>query len=391
MGSRLVKKQDVSKRKSIIKPRGRQQLHNVAKAFNTMMGGIGQFFAGTLSNIPMGTYPTINHTPQQIKNEEQRQIGKAMTYLSPSAYVTDLVTEGGLNPERGAETLSKKGEITKAAATVGDIVTLAKAPKLVKKATSKVRKEIGARQVAREINEGIDNAVLSTEPEQSIYQYTIPSTISPSTSATTYRTSALRYRDWIRGADGKPPIVSVNDPNAAFIELRSHPDGHATVKRKHLIDKKTGEDITFTFDKNEANRNNVIQLEFDDSHGQPVRTLTPEEVEYQINSGQQGNWKGTIIDEEFEKGNRRGLTFRNITPKQADQLIDFIDNNRGKDVYVHCLRGSSRSGAVDKFLQEYYGYSRPPGKLIKEASPEVYDTLVDAYKRKHGSGLNYYK
>ena len=88
-----------------------------------------------------------------------------MTYLSPSAYVTDLVTEGGLNPERGAETLSKKGEITKAAATVGDIVTLAKAPKLVKKATSKVRKEIGARQVAREINEGIDNAVLSTEPE----------------------------------------------------------------------------------------------------------------------------------------------------------------------------------------------------------------------------------
>ena len=377
--------------------------------------GFNKFITSGASTDFGQTSPFTFSSGSQRRNIHKRreQVGntvmeKAAPYISPSNHVASWF-HGSLDPRVGQHwwqqqdpriqlggvaldiaTLGKGPKVIKSAPKVID-KTLAKTPKLVKKATSKVRKEIRTRKVSKEINKGIDNTILSTKPKQSVYQYTIPNTISPSTSATTYRTSALGYRDWMRGTDEKPPIVTVDDPNAAFIELRSHPDGHATVKRRHLIDKKTGEDITFTFNKDEASRNNVIQLEFDDSHGQPIRTLSPEEVEYQINNGEIGNWKGTIIDEEFKKGNKRGLTFRNITPEQADQLIDFVDNNRGKDVYVHCLRGSSRSGAVDKFLQEYYGYSRPPGKLVKEASPEVYDTLVDAYKRKHGSGLNYYK
>lgn len=40
-------------------------------------------------------------------------------------------------------------------------------------------------------------------------------------------------------------------------------------------------------------------------------------------------------------------------------------------------------GAVDKFLEDFYGYTRPEGKNVNGASPEVYNALVEAYRRKH--------
>jgi len=80
---------------------------------------------------------------------------------------------------------------------------------------------------------------------------TKPKVIDVSDSKPTVnRTSAKGFREWIEGDPqrGVEPIASIDDPNSAFIELRSREDGHATVAKRHLTDN-NGRDITFTFDK----------------------------------------------------------------------------------------------------------------------------------------------
>lgn len=228
-------------------------------------------------------------------------------------------------------------------------------------------------RVAREINQSVKQNIKPIELEETIYSpYKTP---VYSTKPTVYRTSAKEYFNWMKGEN---PKASLEDPNTAFIELRSHPEGHATVATRHLTNA-NGRDITFTFD--ETPRNNLLQLEFDDSHGPNVLTLNSEQIKRNVEAG---NWKGSKIAEEVKNGTpRESITFRNMTPEQADQTIDFIEQNLGKNIYLHCLRGSSRSGAFDKFLENYYGYSRPVGKNVDTASPEVYQTLIDAYARKH--------
>lgn len=190
---------------------------------------------------------------------------------------------------------------------------------------------------------------------------------------TVYRMSAREFNDLAN--QGKISL----DNNIGVIELTSHPDGHATVKPRHLVDRQ-GNDITVTFRNN--NKDNLLVQRFDDSHGAPVRTFTPEEVKHLVEK--EGMWAGSPVAEQVKAGNSPELTFRNMTPKQADEAIQFIEKNYGKDFFLHCLRGTSRSGAFDKFLGEYYGYTRPINKSVKGASPEVYQSLVDAYNRNKG-------
>ena len=44
-----------------------------------------------------------------------------------------------------------------------------------------------------------------------------------------------------------------------------------------------------------------------------------------------------------------------ITWDQATDMWQFIKSNLGKDLYVHCGAGISRSGAVAEFYYEYFG------------------------------------
>lgn len=41
---------------------------------------------------------------------------------------------------------------------------------------------------------------------------------------------------------------------------------------------------------------------------------------------------------------------------QAEVVFRFIENNIGKDFYIHCRAGVSRSQAVGRFLSDIYGY-----------------------------------
>ena len=73
---------------------------------------------------------------------------------------------------------------------------------------------------------------------------------------------------------------------------------------------------------------NVLNLEFDDA--------TDEENERRIKSGQ----TELVL----------------FTRNQGEQIIEFLENNKSiETLYVHCLAGRSRSGAVGTFANDVYG------------------------------------
>ena len=47
-----------------------------------------------------------------------------------------------------------------------------------------------------------------------------------------------------------------------------------------------------------------------------------------------------------------------LSPEQAKQVFDFINENYEKDFIVHCSAGISRSGAIGAFINDYFGWDR---------------------------------
>ena len=47
--------------------------------------------------------------------------------------------------------------------------------------------------------------------------------------------------------------------------------------------------------------------------------------------------------------------FFGITEEQAKQCVEFIEKNKGKNFYIHCRQGKSRSQGVGKYILETYG------------------------------------
>lgn len=97
-----------------------------------------------------------------------------------------------------------------------------------------------------------------------------------------------------------------------------------------------------------------------------------------------------IIQDEMKSN---GLTYRCINEDEAYEVIKFIWNNLGKDIYVHCRAGKSRSQAITKFVLDYfdkyyteYRLENPPvipnGNVIaklKRAYDKVYDEDPEKY------------
>ena len=47
---------------------------------------------------------------------------------------------------------------------------------------------------------------------------------------------------------------------------------------------------------------------------------------------------------------------KGLTDEQAETIHNIIESNIGKDFYIHCRAGVSRSQAVGRFLSDIYGY-----------------------------------
>lgn len=70
-------------------------------------------------------------------------------------------------------------------------------------------------------------------------------------------------------------------------------------------------------------------------------------------------------------------------PDEAKRIIDFIQANKGKDFYVHCIMGKSRSQAVCRFiLDNFEGYveGRPYENPIKTPNYHILSTLNRVFK-----------
>lgn len=101
--------------------------------------------------------------------------------------------------------------------------------------------------------------------------------------------------------------------NTAFISIIGTPD----VLKYYLEE----EDTTHWF---KSNHENVLNLEFDD------------------------------VDHDMEFHGKKAFA---MTDEQAQQIVEFIENNFGKNIYIHCRAGVSRSQAITKFIEENYGYT----------------------------------
>lgn len=102
-----------------------------------------------------------------------------------------------------------------------------------------------------------------------------------------------------------------DEPDKAFISIICTPEC-----QKYYL-----EENEFHWFKN--NNHNVLNLEFDDIDGDTIE------------------WKGH--------------TFYGITEEQSKQLVDFIENNKGKNFYIHCKAGKSRSQGVCRYILDVYG------------------------------------
>lgn len=71
-----------------------------------------------------------------------------------------------------------------------------------------------------------------------------------------------------------------------------------------------------------------------------------------------------------------GFEVKALNSQQAVEIVNFIDKNKGKDFFIHCLAGLSRSGAVGTFIAENYDeykgalkyatYLRPNSHVLAE-------------------------
>lgn len=91
-----------------------------------------------------------------------------------------------------------------------------------------------------------------------------------------------------------------------------------------------------------------------------------------------------IPDSEITWKNHR---FMGITPEQASKCVDFIESNIGRDIYVHCRAGKSRSQGVIRFILDMYpelNYKTREDNPCLSPNMYVVRTLKRAYYKKHG-------
>ena len=64
-----------------------------------------------------------------------------------------------------------------------------------------------------------------------------------------------------------------------------------------------------------------------------------------------------------------------IPSDEAQRLVDFIKKHPDKDFIVHCFMGISRSGAVAKFINEYYDMNDVILNTYTGYNKQVYNSL----------------
>ena len=167
---------------------------------------------------------------------------------------------------------------------------------------------------------------------------------------------------WCNGFQGFKKILETNNwndsnlpDNVAFISICCTETENSSYETHLLSD----------------NHDNVINLDFDDINGYTLKDQFP--------------------GDDYVKDNPA----RGLNDEQGLQLVKFIENNIGKDIYVHCSAGVSRSQGIVKFILEYYNdyYKESdtnPDNPCKMPNQHVFDVLRKFYAVIHrGPGYKF--
>lgn len=172
---------------------------------------------------------------------------------------------------------------------------------------------------------------------------------------------------WCNGFQGFKKILETNNWNDSNL-----PDNTAFISIC-CTDRGTFSPDDFAYETHllSDNHDNVINLDFDDINGYTLADQFPGDKRVKDNPA------------------------RGINDEQGLQLVQFIEKNKGKDIYVHCSAGISRSQGVVKFILEYYHdyYTEAetnPDNLCKMPNQHVFDVLRKFYAVVHrGPGYKF--
>lgn len=81
----------------------------------------------------------------------------------------------------------------------------------------------------------------------------------------------------------------------------------------------------------------------------------------------------------------KGHTFKAMTENQAHKMFQFIEVNKGKDFYIHCRAGISRSRAVGMFIANFYNDIYKDSDDVKTSifNHQVYRLLTNEHYKKY--------
>lgn len=93
------------------------------------------------------------------------------------------------------------------------------------------------------------------------------------------------------------------------------------------------------------------------------------------------------IESYFLPGNGK-VRVNGLSDEQAESLLNFIEKNLGKNFYIHCAAGVSRSQGVAKFITDIYNELYPKSSLREDnpcyfPNPHVVSVLKHLWYEKH--------
>ena len=97
----------------------------------------------------------------------------------------------------------------------------------------------------------------------------------------------------------------------------------------------------------------------------------------------------TVLNLTFDDIGKRklvyeGSTFYGMSPKQAKEVVSFIEKNKDRDFYISCRAGKSRSQGIARYILDTYGHeieyaTREDNPCV---TPNMYVTqLLKKYKK----------
>lgn len=132
------------------------------------------------------------------------------------------------------------------------------------------------------------------------------------------------------------------------------PDNIAIIS---IVNTVANEDETYHI----CNGDNVLNLDFDDADP--------------LANGLSDNTETFVLE--------NGLVIHFFTTAMAKQVINFIEEHKDKDFYIHCAAGISRSQAFVKYIKNVYydnDFHTNPNNPCMHPNGYVFQKLMQAYR-----------